>query len=825
MASSPGAGPSRPPGYPGGYLRPIKMTKQFDRASKLEQYPLDLLEKDTTGANVLRMRAGEEGWSLGTISDGKTTWHKGKFCRDGKWFSIALPIEYIRVGQQYREVSEQIRNYLTEIASTRPLVTAIDRSRLETWASEGDSTVDKFVKCLWLELRDMSRLKELGLKDDLANKIFEPNDPQAFMDNVDALCKVIHPRFRHALEQPTLKIATLLSECLHVHDAPYDTDDVTIYVHIMTHLDTTHNNVENAAIYVGRSNNVKRRVGEHELRIEKEREADPGDTPATQKPGHYDIAPLTPPDHSHWVAAVSADMVYEFQRVNLGAFLACEMLEQTMIILLGSFAPWLIADDAEGSPTGWVIRAKTMNGAAERVRTRTGIPFPCAWPSVRGTNVTCPIFMVYAGAVYEGPASEVQAIYIPSPAHRPTSPGRHVYRFPRRFYSTKKGGEVRQVGTSLTSHVGGGKAHKLKIHVPLPIVPVITESIDPRFKDEQGGLWVTLAFEVMDNNAPHPAPYLGFPAIGPYKDFGAPNCLGLRIEWMDAKTKKVLSLPLASSRRVASAFNLELAKGVGTKWLRAFADFTGIINTLRGQKFSNPNATFSGYVSFGHGPPIVRMLDFNFMEQTVALRTIEVTGVPRPEPANFRANRDLLKTLVGPPESGTILIYPPGGAVNHMYAITSQSQSNAVKETKVTGNVQCDTCTLVKHLGQHRQEAIIKCSARPGKDSCVPCNLLVRPCTFSSRAKLSQGWTGASQPPKSFTPHPIPKITTGPLRFLVFHRAVRKDEYTPTEVSLVGWEMMNDVARAMEADAEDDKDGEGDDEVESADEEEDDDEE
>lgn len=102
---------------------------------------------------------------------------------------VALPIENIRVGQQYRQVSEQITHYLVELALTTPPISPVGRSRLENWTSEGDSIVDKFVKGFWLELRDMSRLTELGLDDDFSDKIFKPNSIQTFMDNIDELCK------------------------------------------------------------------------------------------------------------------------------------------------------------------------------------------------------------------------------------------------------------------------------------------------------------------------------------------------------------------------------------------------------------------------------------------------------------------------------------------------------------------------------------------------------------------------------------------------------------------------------------------------------------
>lgn len=343
-------------------------------------------------------------------------------------------------------------------------------------------------------------------------------------------------------------------------------------------------------------------------------------------------------------------------------------------------------------------------------------------------------------------------------------------------------------------------------------------------KTKRGISALTLAFEIIDNDAPHPAPFLGFPDIGPYKNFGAPNSLGLRIEYLDAKTNKVVSLPL-TYRTSGTIFNNDLAVGTGTRWLRVFADFIGIINMLRCQKFSNPDNTFSHYVNFGYGPPIVRKLNFNFLEQTVTMETIKVTSVPRPEPADFRANRDRLQALVGPPgPGGTLLLYPPNGSRNDMYSITKESKFSAnigqsrLPSSKKADDAQpaslaCDTCMLIKNTKPFSDTVEIKCTAGPDKNTCDPCGLLVRPCTFSSLAKLSQGWTGASQLPAPFTPHPISGLGTGPMRFLIFHRTVRKeDQLTPTEVSVVGWEMMNDVARAMDAEEEEgDNEEQGDD--------------
>lgn len=68
-------------------MRAIRVTKQFDRTNQLGQYSLHLLEKDNTGRNVLRMYVGAEGWSLGAMSDGKTTWHRGMFCHNSTCFS------------------------------------------------------------------------------------------------------------------------------------------------------------------------------------------------------------------------------------------------------------------------------------------------------------------------------------------------------------------------------------------------------------------------------------------------------------------------------------------------------------------------------------------------------------------------------------------------------------------------------------------------------------------------------------------------------------------------------------------------------------------
>lgn len=218
-----------------------------------------------------------------------------------------------------------------------------------------------------------------------------------------------------------MDIVTLLAECSHIQEDWPPIDDMTIYVHIMTNLDATHTDVEDAATYVGQSGNVRRRIWYHEKEIERAREADPGNAPPKQNPTHYDIAPLTPSGHSHWIAAVSADIHRKLQHVDLGPHLALFMLEQTIIVLLGSYAPWLAGRQAYGSPTGWFVGAKTMTGAAERVRTSTGLPFPCVWPLVRGTNVSSPILRPHTGARYEGCASEIHSIYIPGPAHRPTS--------------------------------------------------------------------------------------------------------------------------------------------------------------------------------------------------------------------------------------------------------------------------------------------------------------------------------------------------------------------------------------------------------------------
>lgn len=285
-----------------------------------------------------------------------------------------------------------------------------------------------------------------------------------------------------------MDIATLLAECSHIQEDWPPIDDMTIYVHIMTNLDATHTDVEDAATYVGQSGNVRRRIWYHEKEIERAGEADPGNAPPKQNPSHYDIAPLTPSGHSHWIAAVSADIHRKLQHVDLGPHLALFMLEQTIIVLLGSYAPWLAGRQAYGSPTGWFVGAKTMTGAAERVRTRTGLPFPCVWPLVRGTNVSSPILRPHTGARYEGCASEIQAIYIPGPAHRPTSPGRHVYRFPRKFFKLKLHGGGEGLSTQLNTHVGGGKSRTVRIYVPGDVAAVIVDSIDPRFKNEEGNL-------------------------------------------------------------------------------------------------------------------------------------------------------------------------------------------------------------------------------------------------------------------------------------------------------------------------------------------------
>lgn len=618
----------------------------------------------------------------------------------------------------------------------------------------------------------------------------------------------MEPGFRSAVESPNPTIETFINNCRPVTAQFPPSTRSSIYLRVYTRLDQGKADVNNAGIYVGQSVNVRVRGVQHDAEIEKRKGLVANGQPERDLPTHYDIAAKCDPNDVHILLAVCGEIHLDpaFRDTNSGLSVALDIMEQTVMLALRTYPVWVSTARVGEDMTTRLTQARLLHSVSEPIRSRLGLLEH--FRPTYGTNVNSPIFMSNrAGAKVS--AREIQAVH--TPGARPWMPGMTVYRLPVFFFIPVIGRPV--IALSIKKESWRLRRRVLTIRLHSSLVAKILDTIDPVYK-ASNGFSLTLVFQLMDDREPHAQPCVGVPEFGMFKDAAKDvHSLGLRVEWKLAGLNNICTAPIPLYTRLTVQMNKQLVRAGGEAGVpraeRMFQEILALINMLRYQTFSDPSPGTGWDITVhpGYCPPMVRLLQVDHLRQTLDWKVLEHTRVPVPEEATFEENTAKLRAAVyaGRLTPLTTLGYPAGGTKDRMYFVDGRS-AQAVGRT----GVMCDTCSLLTLVIAHMHH--VECSATPGTTTCQACTRLRRPCTFTARAPLVQGWTGDRSQGRLTNL----EITKGPMKHLIFFRTI-SPKCTLDGAKIVpaplGWDLMTALHRADEDDGEDEvqdkqKDGE-----------------
>lgn len=118
-----------------------------------------------------------------------------------------------------------------------------------------------------------------------------------------------------------------------------------------------------------------------------------------------------------------------------------------------------------------------------------------------------------------------------------------------------------------------------------------------------------------------------------------------------------------------------------------FRETLDIINMLQCRQWSDPCDGFSSFAYCGTGPPIIKLMTENHLNQSLTMQALEYTSVPRPVEANYDENlaEMRLNTWRFSGESETIIGLPSDG----------KSTNFLLHSKRKPKHMPCDTCKIL----------------------------------------------------------------------------------------------------------------------------------
>jgi len=295
-------------------------------------------------------------------------------------------------------------------------------------------------------------------------------------------------------------------------------------------------------------------------------------------------------------------------------------------------------------------------------------------------------------------------------------------------------------GPSTAADGTASTIRRFRMSVPENLSRKIVASICKEHMRTGKGFNAILAFEVMEDG-PHSRPFVSFTSFGPYEDFSAPNCLGVRIEWLTSEGKWKTAPIVYSEMGLQRIWSPMSLHGDASKLMWAWHNVAGLIQMLRDQ--TCPNARLGGFQRLWSKGclPMIQTLEIDHLKQTVTWEPrSEPEEVPAPVEATRKHNDEWMATWLMSPVNDLLQFTFPGmhpGAP--IFSIDMLSAQLANRE----GGQECDSCILKRRL-RRMTTKIPQCSWNATNQQCLQCAALHRSCTFTPLTALIEGWVGKS---------------------------------------------------------------------------------
>ncbi len=611
------------------------------------------------------------------------------------------------------------------------------------------------------------------------------------------------------MESPNQTAPGLVARCDHLQQNPeWPADEVPIiYVRVYPRLEGGNE----TGVYVGYTGHAVVRDDEHNRKIQGPRNTNPS------KPTHYDVAKLARQCH---VLIVLCPQGTE----NFGGGGTPElrtMTEQTVMLMLRSYAPWIAARRTQDLQMGnnlHYLRARLLQAIESRVRDQTG--FQPGW-TVRGTNVLSPLFDFFQ---HDDAPREVALMQTTTALRpHPSAPNKTVARAVVRFTKTHKelGAKAFFRGHRVGSH---RPVDTVSFLLPVHLTPKIRQTIEISPSTEP--FFATLVFELMERGE-HERPYYGLPTTGPYKDFGAVRALGIRVEWKHHTLPKWFSAPLQVHNRRLRHVQTAMLKGDSSSIELLYQEATALIQMVRSEHYPQSNALkgFWRSLSFRGSQPLVRRFEIDHLRQTARWVTSVATPTAcPPAKSSFGENRDWL--CDNRDELSRFMAVGQRPEMGDALWFVDLTSASSVKK----GWIRCDTCRIfATRRASFQTRGNQPCDYSPETHSCTTCTTLNRPCTFTPATKLLAAWVGEEDADyKDYSTHGqtvinLPNYSSEPIRQLVPHLGMPEEEAVTVEEiqEPFGWQSLYAAIDCgeLEDDEQDELENDGEDEFDDEEEE------
>lgn len=419
-----------------------------------------------------------------------------------------------------------------------------------------------------------------------------------------------------------------------------------------------------------------------------------------------------------------------------------EMAEQTMILLFQCYHP-LIHTAPRGDMVTmdgvWLEQKRQglfMHAAARDACAATGWK---RYPDVNfiGLNFASPVFGWQSAPV-------VTCVFTKSP--EPTFRNFYTYQMPRRVNKVLDFGHE----VALVYYDGSGT----RCHITFSLYDDAFQGRVP----EVG----YLVLELMEDGNPHPQPYMGFPIVGPFENFGMPSSLGIKFVWLDEETSQWKTVPIARK-------NLPRAH---EGWVELWKKTMSLIALFHGVEWQGPT---HGIQRWSFGGTQVKELQINHLKQTCEWIPRGCKKAAAPKRAKWVDNCHILTNYLA--QFPQTVVNPTDGPIGYAHGYWNMTPLDAARMPHVSKpNAPCDLCVVSQ--SSHSSYPCDREASFTDGWVCKSCFKLNRPCTFTPPSLSQQLW-GKNPPflrPPAQSDYGWSRYPSGEFRRIAFHCPISPEE-------------------------------------------------
>ncbi|KAM0189031.1 hypothetical protein ACHAPI_010300 [Fusarium lateritium] len=669
--------------------------------------------------NLLHLYVGEQG----LLYDTNPTGTKGAvlFIKGAKEVLAIVPMNLLNLGSKFRTLEQKT---VSNLPTWLPRPSSIS-------VANADNVFDATLRTFWNTMSKPEHFTKLQSLSNCEESLFKTFSNLS--DNVGSIENALLPNVRRVIQSGTFSLRDLIS--LHQVDAQSHFPperSVCIYMRLYIKpqdrpgpfLDATQADYNrDVGIYIGQTVRIAHRMREHDSL-----------TLLDTTNRHYARAVKSLPEDRFAIPLLVWD--------DTGASSELiDMAEQTMVLFFWSYQRYLFLNSTP--PNRNTEGSRLFSSVFTQVSSNTG------WPRLRpfGLNTQSPLLSsrTWAGITC-----------IPMAPGDPGTRTFTTYRIRRNVRTTSKEYQVLRIsffvyGVSLV-------VRELQFYI-----------LNKRLV-AQRPRQVYLVFEVMNDNRPHPRPWVGVPSVGPFKNFEQASSLGIRVEWQDESTHRWFTAPLRRQGPLRETKMRKILENDDQEtFLASYRDPMLIIQCLKKMDYTgplngHPSSVTLGKLSF-------KVLETDHLSQTYRLVDQPRTTCPAPTMSEWEENYNLMVQEYASEATRVGLSTPPQLDDESMLCGPRDVLRAGLTSSNGSLTHMCDTCKLINTASRR-----FTCERDPSdpRGCCKVCALLNRPCTYTATSVLSV--LVGNRKPWAHDHHPFCMYPHGPFRALYYYAGLSPDD-------------------------------------------------